>query len=368
MGEEESTTFGAPARIGLGPSKLGPTPALVLRASLNPAPGLSSSPRVPRGAATSPPLPGPGEAALPVNSPPRAAPSPPRLHPRGTLGGVRLARTRCHSPDASPPSFPTAWRPAVLLVHRGAAAEGSTVPGSLGTRRQVGALAHLSRVPGLQSHGAVRVPPARQDALGDGQLEKLTEPLRARGSLAAQRCAALATEVSAVLTQMCAGHPASAAGKLHPKSKVGSEGGTSGWTAGLPAGRRVLRLPGPGEGGDPTGNFLSTFLTAAFFTVSSSFPTPTGAAASGLPRVLVCQRSRPGEDRRRGAASSGETRSPDAGSGRPGCARTGPAAADGRRQRSLAAERLGALPLDRLSAGRDNLRSDARGGPVAALQ
>lgn len=139
----------------------------------------------------------------------------------------------------------------MLLVHRGAAAEGSTVPGSLGTRRQVGALAHLSRVPGLQSHGAVRVPPARQDALGDGQLEKLTEPLRARGSLAAQRCAALATEVSAVLTQMCAGHPASAAGKLHPKSKVGSEGGTRGWTAGLPAGRRGPAAPGARGGRGP---------------------------------------------------------------------------------------------------------------------
>lgn len=126
-----STTFGAPARMGLVPSKIRPTSALVLWASLYPAPGRSSSPRAPRGAATSPPLPGPGEAALPVNSPPRAAPSPPRLHPRGTLGGVRLARTRCHSPDASPPSFPTAGRPAVLLVHGGAAAEGSAVLGSL---------------------------------------------------------------------------------------------------------------------------------------------------------------------------------------------------------------------------------------------
>lgn len=95
------------------------------------APGLSYRPGAPWGAATSPPLPGPREAALPVNSPPCAAPSPPRLHPRGTLGGVRLARTRCHSPDASPPSFPTAGRPAVFLVHGGAEAEGSPVPGSL---------------------------------------------------------------------------------------------------------------------------------------------------------------------------------------------------------------------------------------------
>lgn len=34
----------------------------------------------------------------------------------------------------------------------------------------------------------------------------------------------------------------------------------------------------------------------------------------------------------------------------------------------MAAERLGAQPLDRLSASGYNLWSDARGGPVAALQ
>lgn len=147
------------------------------------------------------------------------------------------------------------------------------------------------------------------------------------------------------------------------------QSGLRGWCPRLDRGAAcrdtVLRLPGPGEGGDHWK--LSQHLPN-HCVLLSPLPPQTGAAASGLPRVPVCQRSRPGEDRRRGAASSGETRSPDTRSGRPGCARAGPAAADRRRQRSLAAERLGAGRLDRLSACGCNLRSHARGGPVATLQ
>lgn len=74
----------------------------------------------------------------------------------------------------------------------------------------------------------------------------------------------------------------------------------------------------------------------------------------------VCPRSRPGEKTRRGVVPPGEIRSPAEGVGRPGYARPSPAAADAQRRRSLAAEQRGAGPLDR--------GSDARGGPVAALQ
>lgn len=205
--------------------------------------------------------------------------------------------------------------------------------------------------------------PAHRDTHGDGQREKLTSPPRTR-PLAALRCAAPATEVSAALPQMCAGHPASATGKLHPKSKVGSEGGVRSWTAGLPA-RELSCGSGARGGRGPAGNFLTDYLPNHCVLLS---PLPAGAAASALSRVPVCQRSRPGEESRREAASKGETGRSDTRSGRPGCARTGPAAADGRRQRSLADKRLGAWPLDRLPTGGCSDRSDARGGPVAALQ
>lgn len=125
----------------------------------------------------------------------------------------------------------------------------------------------------------------------------------------------------------------------------------------------VLRLRGEGRAG--TRWKLSDHLANHCVLLS---PLPAGAAASALSCVPVCQRSRPGEESRREAASNGETGCSDTRSGRPGCARTGPAAADGRRQRSLAAKRLGAWPLDRLPTGGCNDRSDARGGPVAALQ
>lgn len=115
---------------GRGPSAIhSPTPSPArclsalrprLRSGRLPSPPLPPGSRPGRGRpATSPPptraLPGAPPGCASRKLPARAAPSPPRPRPRGTLGGARLARPRCHSPAASPPSFPTAGRPAVLF-------------------------------------------------------------------------------------------------------------------------------------------------------------------------------------------------------------------------------------------------------------
>lgn len=143
----------------------------------------------------------------------------------------------------------------MLLVHGGAAAEGSSVPGSLAhAGRSARSLTCVVSPGGHRATGlyARHRPPGRARRWAAGEVD---EPPDARGALAVQRCAALATEVSAVLTQMCAGHPASAAGKLHPKSKVDSEGGARGWTAGLPAWIRSRGSRGQGRAGTPLETF-----------------------------------------------------------------------------------------------------------------